>query len=73
MKGAKYKIGQIVNVRSEKDIEKICQGRIIRAETSIYENSTWFYTIEIPLPNNEKEIIYSYEESSGDAKTKIVA
>lgn len=73
MKIPKYKIGEVVFVKSELDKEKICQGIIKSADTTI-GGRTWFYEIYIPLmPSDTKgETIYSYEEDSGNAKSLII-
>lgn len=74
MKEAKYKIGDIVVVRSEKDNQKLCQGRVFMAEVYSHEGrfGCWFYGIEIPAIGREPELIYSYEEDTGDAKTRLI-
>lgn len=74
-KEAKYKLGDIVIVYSEKDRQKVVQGKIVSAEC-FYDkgkSGTWFYAIEIPNVSgaDESERIYSYEEDTGDATTKI--
>ena len=70
MEKPKYKIGDIVIVKSEEDKEKILQGVIKSAEFV----SEWFYGIEAKNPTKpgEVETIYSYENDTGDAKTKII-
>jgi hypothetical protein len=69
----KYKIGEVVFVKSELDDEKICQGVIKSADTTI-DGRTWFYEIYIPLmPSDTKgETIYSYEEDTGDAIKRFI-
>jgi len=72
MKEPKYKIGEIVYVRSEYDKDKILQGVIESAEFV----TEWFYHIKAKnptKPTGEPEDIYSYEENTGDAKTKIIS
>lgn len=76
IKEPKFNIGQLVVVRSEKDPQKIVQGKIVSAEC-FYDKEkqgTWFYAIEVSSENgiNEPERIYSYEENTGDARTKIL-
>ena len=73
MKTPKYKIGEIVCVKSELDKEKICQGIIKSADTTI-DGRTWFYEIYIPLmPSDTKsETVYTFEEDTGNAKSKII-
>ena len=76
----KYKIGEVVFVKSELDDEKICPGVIKSADTTIdgrtwfYDGRTWFYEIYIPLmPSDTKgETIYSYEEDTGDAIKRFI-
>ena len=76
MREPKYKIGNIVIVYSEKDKQKIVQGKVVASECFYDEGEQgdWFYAIEIPDESglNEPERIYSYEENTGDAKTKIL-
>lgn len=69
----KYKIGDVVYVKSKIDKEKICQGFIKSAETTI-DGRDWFYEIYIPLTPSEhkSETVYSYEVDSGDAKSLFV-
>lgn len=73
-KEALYKIGDIVVVRSEKDSQKLCQGRVFMAEVYSHNGrfGTWFYGVEIPAVVGEPERVYSYEEDTGDAKTIII-
>ena len=71
MENPKYKIGEMVIVRSDKDKQKFLQGAIKSAEFL----NEWFYQIEAsnPMgPLDEPEQIYSYEKDTGDAKTKII-
>ena len=71
MEKAKYKIGDIIYVKSEHDKQKILQGVIYAAEYTY----NWFYWIKAIDPtggDNQKEDIYSYEIDTGDAKTKII-
>jgi hypothetical protein len=73
----KYNIGQLLIVVSEKDPQKIVQGRVMSAEC-FYDKGrqgTWFYRIEVPSENGREtdtQQIYSYEVNTGDAKTKIL-
>ena len=71
MKKPKFQLGDIVFVQSEIDKEKILQGTIKSAEFV----KEWFYEIVArnPMkPCDEAEVIYTYEEDVGNAKTKIL-
>ena len=71
MKEPKYKIGDIVYIRSEIDKEVVLQGIIKSAQCVV----DWFYQIEAKNPTSpldEPEWIYSYEENTGDAKSKFI-
>ena len=64
-------------VHSEEDKQKIVQGKVVSAEC-FYDKGRqgeWFYAIEVPSESglHDAERIYSYEENTGDAKTKILA
>ena len=77
IKQPKYNIGQLVIVSSEKDPQKIVQGKIVSAEC-FYDKGIqgdWFFAIEVPdgSGTNEPERIYSYEEDTGNAKTKFLS
>lgn len=76
IKAPKYKIGDIVVVYSETNKQKIAQGKVVSAECFYDEGQqgTWFYAIEIPNDSgvHEPERVYSYEENTGDAKTKLL-
>ncbi len=76
MKEPKYEIGQTVIVKSEKDPQKIVQGKVVSAECFYDkgEQGTWFYSIEVPDASgvNESERVFSYEENTGGAKTKFL-
>jgi len=66
IKQPKYNIGQLVIVSSEKDPQKIVQGKIVSAEC-FYDKGRqgdWFFAIEVPdgSGTNEPERIYSYEK-----------
>lgn len=63
-----FKLGDIVIVHDEKDIQKAVQGIIKTAEFF----REWFYGIEIANPTDEPTMIYTYEKDTGDAKTKII-
>ena len=67
----KYKIGDVVLVKSEKNTKVILQGIIKSAQCVV----DWFYQIEARNPTSpfdEAEWIYTYEENTGDAKTEIL-
>ena len=77
IKQPKYKIGDVLVVYSENDKQKIVQGKIVSAEC-FYDQGmqgTWFYAIEVPSESGvtEPQRVYSYEEDTGNAKTKILS
>ncbi len=66
----RYKLNDVVFVAKPELMEgRIYQGIITHAELL---GKDWFYTIKIPLENKKYEEIYSYEENTGDAKTKFI-
>ena len=72
-KNPKYKIGEVVCVKYkvEDEVQTVLQGIIFSAQF----RSEWFYSIELKNPMEplaEPEMFYSYEEDTGDAKTKII-
>lgn len=71
MKKPKYKIGDIVFVKSVNDSKKILQGRIYGAEY-VTEWFYWIKAINVCGGENQKEDIYTYEVDTRDAKTEIV-
>lgn len=72
IKEPKYKIGDIVFVHSEVEKGIVLQG-VIKSAQYVED---WFYQIEVKNPTSpldEPEWIYSYEENTGDAKTKFLS
>lgn len=76
MNKPKFNIGQFVIVFSQRDKQKIVQGKVVSADCFYDkgEQGTWFYAIEVPSSDGveEPERVYSYEIDTGDAKTKII-
>lgn len=63
-----YRIGDVVVVHSEGDIQKAIQGKVKIAEFF----REWFYSVEVEDVTGKKALIHTYEKNTGDAKTKII-